>query len=84
MNRLFRRIAVAALLATAALAAPPAARATTIAPLTLEQYVDASTYIVRGQVLDTWTTLDDNGMVWRHARVAVNETFKGADRKSVV
>lgn len=78
MHRLLTHLATAALLTLAGLTASPEAKATTIAPLSIEQYVDASTYVVRGQVLDQWTTLDDLGTVWTHTRVSVDALFKGA------
>ncbi len=53
------------------------AHATTFAKLSLEQYVDASTFIVRGTVTEVWTTFDEGDLVWTHARVRVAETFKG-------
>ncbi|MEQ1565574.1 MAG: hypothetical protein ABMA64_08050 [Myxococcota bacterium] len=57
------------------------AEATTFSPLTIEQYTDASAYIVEGTVLEVWTDLEaDSGMVWTRARVAVSDTLKGPDR----
>lgn len=56
------------------------ARATTLAPLTVEQLTDGSTYIVEGKVLEVWTELDDtSAMVWTRARVQVTRTLKGPD-----
>lgn len=57
----------------------PEAHATTIARLSLEQYVDASIYVVRGTVVEVWTSLDEGDLVWTHARVKVSETLKGPD-----
>jgi hypothetical protein len=68
-----------ALAVAAALA--PAARATTFAPLTLEQFTDASTWIVEGEVQEVWTELDpESGLVWTRARITVTETHKGPSR----
>ena len=56
------------------------AHATTLAPLTVEQLTDGSTYIVEGKVLEVWTELDDEkAMVWTRARVQVTRTIKGPD-----
>lgn len=61
----------------AAFATPPA-MATSFAPLTIEQYTDASTYIVEGTVREVWTELDPaSGLVWTNARIAVTNTLKG-------
>lgn len=60
------------------------AHATSIAPLTVGQMTDASTWIVRGTIVETWTDLDANGRVWSHARVQVAETFKGFDSPAFV
>ena len=53
------------------------AEATSLAPLTVEQLTDASDYIIRGEVVETWTEVDDNGLIWTRARVDVSETLKG-------
>lgn len=53
------------------------AAATVLAPLTLEQRVDAAEYIVRGQVADVWTEMDSNGLVWTRVLVQVTEALKG-------
>jgi hypothetical protein len=63
----------------AMLLAPDTAKATSLAPMTIDDMTDASTWIVRGTITDVWTDLDAKGRVWSHARVAVSETFKGFD-----
>ncbi len=55
------------------------ARATTLAPLTVEQQTDASDLIVRGEITETWTEADDKGRIWSRARMKVSTTFKGKD-----
>lgn len=70
-------MAIAMLLA---LAIGSPAHATSFAPMTIEQYTDASTYIVQGRVLEVWTELDaERLLVWTRARVAVDRTLKGPD-----
>ena len=71
------RAIVAALLLFIGL--PGVAHATSIAPLTVEQMTDASTYIVRGRVTRVWTETDAEGLVWSHAEVAVSRVLKGPD-----
>jgi hypothetical protein len=66
----------------AALGFAGSAHATTFAPLTVEQFTDASTWIVRGQVKELWTTLEDDGTVWTHARLNVTDVLKGERRTS--
>lgn len=53
------------------------AQATTFANLSVEQMTDASTAIVRGTVVETWSDVDEYDRVWSHARVRVTETYKG-------
>ncbi|MCB9679924.1 MAG: hypothetical protein H6733_00505 [Alphaproteobacteria bacterium] len=53
--------------------------ATTFAPMSTEQFVDASTYVVRGTVKAVWTELVDGKYVWTRARVEVAHVFKGPD-----
>jgi len=57
----------------------PQAHATSLAAFTQDQMVDASTYIVRGKVVDVWTEEDDHGTVWTRAGVEVSRTLKGPD-----
>lgn len=73
---LFRAAVLAAMVGVAAMSAT--AGATTMMPMTIEQFTDASTYIVEGKVTEVWTELDtSSGMVWTNARVAVTTTYKG-------
>lgn len=53
------------------------AEATDFAPVTLEQMVDASTYIVRATVKKVWTIQDKNGRIWTRAQLQVTQNFKG-------
>lgn len=78
---MMRRSLAGFLLALAlAVAAPEEdARATTLAPLTVEQMTDAATYIVRGRIESVWTELDDEGIIWTRALVDVSEVRKGPD-----
>ena len=72
--RLLQRLAIVATLATASIA--PAA-ATTVAPLTVEQKVDASDLVVRGTVESVWTEQDDHGHIFTRALVKVTRVLKG-------
>lgn len=53
------------------------ANATSAVAYTLEQQVDAAEHIVQGEVLDVWTELDANGLVWTRALVEVSRVLKG-------
>lgn len=76
--RLLAVAAFAAGLGLASLALRPVdADATVLAPLTLDQRVDAAEYIVRGTVADIWTELDGNGLVWTRVLIEVDEALKG-------
>ena len=66
-------------LALAVASPAPTAQATSLAPLTTEQFTNASTYIVQGTVTDVWSEVDDSGHVWSRARVRVSHVFKGPD-----
>ena len=81
-----RNWTLAILLAIAGLAAPASqtANATDFAPVTMEQMIDASTYIVRGTVKKVWTEQDSNGRVWTRARVAVTDNFKGTAPAEII
>lgn len=65
------------------LAAAPA-NATSMARLTTNQLVDASESIVRGNVVEVWTELDEKGSVWTRAQVEVSEVLKGDPDLQVV
>jgi len=82
MTRLLRCATLSvALLVTAAIERPEVAHATTFAAMSIDQFTDASTYIVEGKVTSVWTELDpSNGLVWTRARVQVTDTWKGPDR----
>lgn len=54
------------------------AGATTFAPLTIEQKVDAADAIVRGTVVEVVTVRDAHGYTWTHADVEVETVLKGA------
>lgn len=71
-----------ALAGSAALA--PQAHATTFLPLTIENLADVATIIVEGEVLEVWTDIGDDDNIWTHARVRVDDTWKGADVPSEV
>lgn len=82
-RRAFRNLILAVGLAApvAGILAPvDAARATTLAPLTVEQLVDASDYVVRGEITEVWTEVDDQGRIWTRGRMTVTRVFKGADQ----
>ena len=53
------------------------AEATDFAPVSVEQMVDASMFIIRGTVKEVWTESTDSGQVWTKARVEVTDTLKG-------
>lgn len=54
----------------------PSANATSVAPLSFEQMVDASDLIARGTVADVWATVGDHGINTR-VLVSVERTLKG-------
>lgn len=77
-SRLLTVAALAAGLGMASLALRPVdADATVLAPLTLDQRVDAAEYIVQGTVADLWTELDGNGLVWTRVLIDVEQSLKG-------
>lgn len=73
--RLLHRLAIVATLAVATVAP---AHATTVAPLSVEQMVDASDLVVRGSVESVWVEADAKGRIWTRASVRVLETMKGS------
>jgi len=78
-NRLSRTamLALGLVLAAPVLSLPAIAEATQFAEMTTEQFTDASTWIIQGDVVEVWTEVDDRGRVWTRAKVKVSETFKG-------
>lgn len=72
--RLLHRLAIVAALAVATVAP---AHATTVAPLSVEQMVDASDLVVRGTVESVWVDEDDHGHIYTRALVRVDESLKG-------
>lgn len=78
---MFRRIARGGLLGIAlwAATASPAAQATTFSNGSIEQFTDASTWIVEGRVQRVWTELDPDGTgkVWTRAEIAIDQVLKG-------
>lgn len=66
------------LLAALGLGAPNAEASTLL--LSTEQLTDASDYIVRGVVTNTWVDLDEQrGIHWTRVQLEVNEVFKGPE-----
>ncbi len=62
----------------AVMASAPA-HATTFAELSLDQMVDAASMVVRGQVLESWSEMDEFGRIWTKSRVRVSTVYKGMD-----
>ena len=60
------------------------AQATSFAPMTTEQLVDASDFVIRGTVEQVWTELDEREHVWTRARITVAHALKGADAPAEV
>ena len=77
MNRIARSGIAAAALWCASAATAPEARATSLAPLTIEQFTDSATWIVEGTVTRVWTELDDRGLVWTRAELDLDVVHKG-------
>lgn len=65
-------------------AATPTAEATVLATLTVDQMTDASDLVVRGTVTEVWSAKDDNGYIWTHAQVEIDDTWKGEELGAVV
>jgi hypothetical protein len=85
VRRIAARVVTGIALVVAMSVATPEAGATTLAPLTIEQFTDASTYIVEGRVEEVWTELDpEKETVWTRARVAVSVTHKGPDQPTTL
>lgn len=53
------------------------AGATSMVRLSTEQMTDASDLIVRGEIVEVWTEVDDRGAVWTRAQVLVDDVLKG-------
>ncbi|MSQ00840.1 MAG: hypothetical protein EXR71_02980 [Myxococcales bacterium] len=82
MNPLVRIVAACALLGLAA--GPLSAGATSLAPLTPDQMVDAADDIVEGTVLAVAPWTDDTGRVWTRAQVRIDRALKGAVARAQV
>ena len=84
-GRTLRGGAAAVLLLLALAGGPREAHATSLANLTVEQFTDASTWIVEGQVKRVWTEFEaDRGIVWTKAEVALTEVHKGPDQRETL
>ncbi len=82
LHQLTLAVALALPVAAVGLHAEPA-RATTIAPLSIEQLTDASDYVVRGDITEVWTEVDEDGRIWTRARMQVQHVYKGPDDPAV-
>ena len=60
------------------------ANATSFASLTVEQFTDASSWIVRGTVDEIWTERGENGYIWTRARLTVSTVYKGERRTNSI
>jgi hypothetical protein len=61
------------------------AQATSIAPLSIEQLIDASDGIVKGKVTEVWTEPDpQTQLIWTHAQVEVESVLKGESAQIIV
>lgn len=77
-GRILRGGAAAILLLLASSMAPETASATTFANLSIEQFTDASTWIVEGNVTRVWTEADtERGYIWTRAEVQLSSVHKG-------
>ncbi len=72
-------LGIALMCATVGLSTPQHANATSFAHLTVDQFTDASTWIVEGRVTRVWSELDpeDAHKVWTRAEVEVDAVHKG-------
>jgi hypothetical protein len=77
LTRSLRRLALAVTLFGPALVVSGTAEASYFAELSIEDRVDASTYIVEGEVVEVWTELAEGGRVWTRARLKVTSQLKG-------
>ena len=76
MKRFLQSLAVIGL--TVLAVSPGTAHATSLAPLTQDQMVDASDLIVEGTVLSTKVVEDAAGRVWTQASIQVQRSLKGS------
>ena len=66
------------------LAASPDAEAS-FKTMTTNDMVDASDFIVRGTVTETWTEVGEHGRIWTRAQLDVTRTYKGdTDLQTIV
>jgi hypothetical protein len=74
----FRSVLMASLVLIAGLGfTPQDAQATSLKKMTTVQKVDASDLIVRGTVVETWTELAENGVIWTRAQIDISRVYKG-------
>jgi hypothetical protein len=64
--------------------APQAAHATTFAPTTQEERIDAAELIVRGVIREVWAEEDASGMIWTRAQVDVQRVYKGKVNENTI
>ncbi|MBX2797209.1 MAG: hypothetical protein KTR31_06075 [Myxococcales bacterium] len=77
-GRVLRGTTAAIALLVATSITPSPSQATTFAELTVEQFTDASTWIVEGKVTRVWTELhSERSLVWTRAEVDVSRVLKG-------
>lgn len=80
-----RRLTVLGLLVAGTLSVPAQnANATTFAEMSVEQFTDASTYIVKGVVEGTPRTALEEKAVYTYATVRITEVLKGPDTPATV
>jgi hypothetical protein len=77
MPALPRVVLATLLLGAVSGAISPAAEATTLVPLTVEEVTDAADLVVRGNVERSWSAVGVNGHVYSYADVRVTEVVKG-------
>ncbi len=79
-----RTIACAALFLAGSSLWLPAAQATTMTPLTIEQMTDASDLVVRAEVTQVWVEEDERGNLRTRAQLEVGRVLKGEDSVNAV
>lgn len=62
----------------------PLAQAHVMVPLSVEQLTDASDYIARGVVTNTWVDLDENETHWTHVQIEIDRVYKGPEDLEVL